>query len=144
MVHLLHPMLVMIKDKTCGYKFLDQEPYVRRLDELVGTLQQHPETFLDRDYVPFPGDAFRPVTTQHQLWRDKPQNSVLIDSLFDPVTGASYGVMATENTSSDEDADSDMEDEADPQTLDTMVLQFLRAYGVKLHDRLRKGKSPNM
>ena len=143
MVHLLHPMLVMIKDTTCGYTFLDQEPFVRRLDELVTTLQQHPESFLDMNYVPFPGEVFRHVTEGHRRWREKSQNRTLIESLFSPQTGASYAAMTTVNDSvsdDDDDVESDIEDDADPQTLDDMVLTFLRAYGIKLRDRLRKGK----
>ena len=136
MVHLLHPMLVMIKDTSCGYKFLDQEPYVQRLDQLVDTLQNHPERFLERDYVAFPGEQFRAVRLQHQRWRETETNVKLIDALFSAQTGASYAVMENEEEA---DSESDNEDTDDPQTLDDMVATFLRAYGVKLHERLRKG-----
>ena len=144
MVHLLHPMLVMIKDKTCNYKFLDQLPYVQRLDELVATLIDVPATFLDKNHVSFPGDAFQPVSEAHERWCGKPNNSVLIDALFSHQTGAAYGVMATTPTDSDcsDEEESDVEDDETPQSLDDMVLIFLRAYGVKLRERLRKGNEP--
>ena len=141
MVHLLHPMLVMIKDKTCGYKFLDQGPFVLRLDQLVGTLTDNPEVFLQKDYVAFPGDQFQAVRARHARWLTKDNNSTLIDALFSPQTGASYGVMEHTN-SVDVDSDSDNENDDEPQSLDEMVLVFLRAYGTKLHERIRKG-DPN-
>ena len=140
MVHLIHPMLVMIKDKSCNYKFFDQLPYVQRLHQLVETLRDTPETFLHKDYVAFSGDVFEPVRQAHQRWRAKPQNSVLIHSLFSPQTGAQYGVMDTMvNDADSDDEESDVEDEQSPQSLDDMVLVFLRAYAVKLEERLQKG-----
>lgn len=42
MVHILHPLLVMAKDKTLGYKFLDQKPYVQQLDVLATQMQEDP------------------------------------------------------------------------------------------------------
>ena len=139
MVHLLHPMLVMIKDKSCNYKFLDQLPYVRRLQQLVETLRDTPETFLHKDYVAFPGDVFEPVRQPHRRWCEKPNNSLLIDALFSPQTGAQYGVMDTNDADADVEEESDVEDEQSPQSLDDMVMVFLRAYAVKLDERLHKG-----
>ena len=80
MVHLLHPMLVMVKDNTCGLMFLDQEPYVQRMNELVVILRRNPERLLEKEYVAFPGDIFRAVREAHERWCAKKSNSTLIDS----------------------------------------------------------------
>ena len=42
MVHLLHPMLVLLKDSSLGTMFLDQQPYVQKLDEVATRMQDDP------------------------------------------------------------------------------------------------------
>ena len=96
---------------------------------------------MDKEFVAFDGDDQQELQARHLSWCTKAKNAVLINRLFDKNVSANYGVMqvVVSNNSELDDLDSDGDDPNDTMTLDDMVILFLRAYGVELATRLRKG-----
>ena len=42
MVHIFHPLLLVAKDKSLGFKLLDQGPFIRKLKGIAQRMQDDP------------------------------------------------------------------------------------------------------